>query len=238
MYVWVLLATFMAMLYGFNLSTRDDMETIYVVPQAESVVSKIVAQHKAAQKYIRDHQPPDNGNSVVSFFPGKISMDTLQYYLPYGFKRTEEYTSWVYCLDRTSANLSASIPCAGGGPSCCSDSKSLPYLVTYGCIPLKWRNLITGKPSNNLLKAIETVVGIGNNFGYADAKDETRWGTYETVKSTMAIRGRELTYTSIPQYIISDNAGGTDANPSFNRLCVNNGTKKCPYCLIYMSVYD
>lgn len=236
MYVWVLLATFMAMLYGFNLSTREDMETIYVEPQAESVVTKIVAQHKAAQKYMRDHQPPDNGTSVVSFFPGKIKMDDLQYYLPYGFKRTEEYTSWIYCLDRTSTNLETQLTCAEGGPSCCSDPKSLPYLVTYGCIPLKWRNLISGKPSNNLLKAIETVVGIGNNFGYADAADESRFGAYETVKSTMVIHGREMTYTSIPQGII-DSTEGTDEAPSFGKLCAGEG-KKCTYCLIYMSVYD
>ena len=52
MYVWVLLATFIAMLYAFNLSTREDMRSLYTVPQAESVVAKIVTQHRAARQYM------------------------------------------------------------------------------------------------------------------------------------------------------------------------------------------
>ena len=50
----------------------------------------------------------------------------------------------------------------------------------------------------------------------------------------MAIRGREVTYTSIPQYIISNSLDGV-GNKSFNKVCVNN--KNCPYCLIYMTSY-
>lgn len=236
MYVWVLLATFMAMLYAFNLSTREDMRTLYTVPQAESVVSKVVAQHRAAQKYIQDHMPPDNGNTVVSYYPGQITIDNLQYYLPYGFKRDSEYTSLIYCLDKNSTNLNAAVAgCSGSGVSCCSKPEAITYLVTFGCIPSRWRNLFTGKPDVDLLKAIETVVGIGTDFGYADASDESRWAATETVKSSMAIRGREVTYTSIPQYIISNELSGV-GNKSFKSVCVNN--KNCPHCLIYMTPYD
>lgn len=236
MYVWVLLATFMAMLYAYNLSTREDMRTLYTVPQAESVVSKIVVQHRAAQKYIKDHQPPENGNTVVSYYPGQISIDSLQYYLPYGFKRNSEYTSLIYCLDKNSANLGAAVAgCSGSGVSCCSKPEAITYLVTFGCIPSRWRNLFTGKPDVDLLKAIETVVGIGTDFGYADKSDVSRWSATETIKSTMAIRGREVTYTSIPQYIISNELSGAGSK-SFKNVCVNN--KNCPYCLIYMTPYD
>ena len=55
MYVWVLLATFIAMLYAFNLSTREDMRSLYTVPQAESVVAKIVTQHRAARPVSYTH---------------------------------------------------------------------------------------------------------------------------------------------------------------------------------------
>lgn len=236
MYVWVLLATFMAMLYAFNLSTREDMPVLYNVPQAEAAVSKIVVQHRAAQKYVRDHQPPENGNSVVSYYPGQINIADLQYYLPFGFKRDSEYTSLIYCLNRDSNNLSQAVAgCAASGVSCCSDPKAITYLVTFGCIPSKWRNLFTGKPDNNLLKAIERVVGIGTDFGYADRSDASHWATNETVKSTMAIRGREVTYTSIPQYVISNELSGV-GNKSFSKVCVNNAA--CPYCLIYMTAYQ
>lgn len=40
MYVWVLLATFIAMLYAFNLSTREDMRSLYTVPQANRLWPK------------------------------------------------------------------------------------------------------------------------------------------------------------------------------------------------------
>ena len=44
MYIWVLLATFIAILYSFNLPTRSDMREIYVEPQAEAIVSKMLLQ--------------------------------------------------------------------------------------------------------------------------------------------------------------------------------------------------
>ena len=106
--------------------------------------------------------------------------------------------------------------------------------MTFGCVPSRWRNIFTGKPDNDLLKAMERVVGAGSDFGYADKSDASRWAATETVKSTMAIRGREVTYTSIPQYIISNGLDGV-GNKSFNKVCVNN--KNCPYCLIYMTSY-
>lgn len=235
MYTWMLLATFIVMIYAFNLSTREDMAELYTVPQAESVLAKIVAQHKAAQKYLRDHQPPTNGNTVVSYYPGQIAVDDLEYYLPYGFDRTEEYTSLIYCLDRDSTNLSTAISgCSEEGVSCCSNPKAITYLVTFGCIPSRWRNLISGKPDGNLLKAIINTVEAGADFGYAEQSNADLWGPEETVRSTMAIRGRGSTYTSIPQYIISNELSGVGSK-SFSKVCVNN--KDCPYCLIYMTPY-
>lgn len=234
MYVWMLLATFITILYAFNLSTREDMQNLYTVPQAESVVAKIVTQHRAAEEYIRDHQPPNNGNTIVSYYPGEVKIDDLEYYLPYGFDRDDEYTTLIYCLDRNSNNLSSAIAgCPGTTGSCCSNPDAVTYLVTFGCIPTRWRNLITGKPDNNLLKAIDSVVGFGMDFGYATASDG-QWNANETVKSTMMIRGRETTYTSIPQYIISNTLSGV-GNKSFNKVCVNNAN--CPYCLVYMTPY-
>ena len=141
----------------------------------------------------------------------------------------------IYCLDRESTNLSQAVPgCSATGASCCNDPKTVAYLVTFGCVPSRWRNIFTGKPDTDLLKAMERVVGAGSDFGYADKSDASRWAATETVKSTMAIRGREVTYTSIPQYIISNSVDGV-GNKSFNKVCVNN--KNCPYCLIYMTSY-
>ena len=233
MYVWIILATFISMLYAYNLSTREDMREIYVVPQAEVVVSKLMVQHRAARKYVEDHRPPDNHTTTVSFFPGEVKINDLQYYLPYGFVRDNSFTSVIYCLDKDSTNLSQSVSCTAGGASCCNDPKTIAYLVTFGCVPQRWRNVVNGKPNADLLRAIQSVAGQGTDLGYADAADSTRWTATETVKSTMAIRGREVTYTSIPQYIISNDIAG---GKSFKNTCVNN--TKCPYCLIYMTAYQ
>ena len=80
MYIWVVLATFIAILYGFNLSVRSDMRQIYVEPQAEAAVTKIVIQHKAAVKYIGDlvsDKKPYNA--------GEISTNVFEAYLPAGY---------------------------------------------------------------------------------------------------------------------------------------------------------
>lgn len=235
MYVWMLLATFMVVLYAFNLSTREDMDELYNVPQAESLISKLIHQHVAAQKYIEDHLPPNNANTVASYYPGQIDIDDLEYYLPYGFKRDDEYTSLIYCLNRESANLSQAIAgCSSTGVSCCNDPKAITYVVTFGCIPSRWRNLITGKPETDLLKAIEKFTYTGTDFGYSVAVDVSSWGAEETVKSTMAIKGMAASYTSIPQYIISNELSGVGSK-SFSKVCVNN--QSCPYCLIYMTPF-
>ena len=178
--------------------------------------------------FVDGGKPKDEASKV-------IPVEHLCDYLPYGFDRTEEYTTLIYCLDRDSTNLSAAVAgCGGGGVSCCSNPKAITYLVTFGCIPSRWRNLISGKPDGNLLKAIEHTVGVGTDFGYATQADANLWRPEETVKSTMAIRGREVTYTSIPQYIISNELSGVGSK-SFSKMCVNN--KDCPYCLIYMTPY-
>ena len=231
----MLLASFMVVLYAFNLSTREDMDELYNVPQAESLISKLIHQHVAAQKYIEDHLPPNNANTVASYYPGQIDIDDLEYYLPYGFKRDDEYTSLIYCLNRESANLSQAIAgCSSTGVSCCSDPKAITYVVTFGCIPSRWRNLITGKPETDLLKAIEKFTYTGTDLGYSVAVDASLWGAEETIKSTMAIKGMAASYTSIPQYIISNELNGVGSK-SFSKVCVNN--QNCPYCLIYMTPF-
>lgn len=243
MYVWVILATFITAIYAFNLSVRSDMRELYKVPQAEAAISKIVIQHRGARKYVQDHMPPDNGTDVVSYFPGQIPYDDLKDYLPFGFnndKDDSEYTSTIYCLNKESANLSAEVPgCAAGGSgaSCCTNSKAATYLITYGCIPSRWRNVFTGKPDNDLLNAIDSVVGIGVSMGYAVDATAADYGSTDVIKSTMKIRGKEYATVAIPQFIISTNQASA-GNKSFATVCGDKRNKTtCPYCLVYMTPY-
>lgn len=264
MYIWVVLATFITILYSFNLSTRADMRKIYVEPQAEAVVTKLVEQHRAAQKFIRDHMPPDNGTSAASYFPGEIRFSELKDYLPFGFNSGLDIsgnTTLIYCLDKNSNKLgSVASGCGGGGGvSCCSGANSITYLATFGCVPQKWRNIKTGRPNNDMLNAIQNIVGMGTDMGYADFVSPDAEGN--GLHSTMMIKGREVTFVSIPQYIISNQLSGVDAGRSFSEMC-GDGVKdddvgneagggegtteeeeiiagsKCNYCLMYLSPFE
>lgn len=245
MYIWVILATFITILYSFNLATRSDMRAIYVEPQAEAVVAKLVVQHKGAQKYIQDKSPPTNDQSVVSYYPGEISFETLRGYLPYGFnanRSDSDFTTIMYCLDKTSAKLGQAASGCGGTPSCCSNANSVNYLVTFGCVPQKWRNIKTGRPNNDLLNAMQNVVGAGTDFGYADAVSPT--DPKNGLQSTMAVKGRESSWVAIPQYIIDSTAVG--GARSFSKVCVkgivdadgNEIPRDCAYCMIYITPFD
>ena len=52
MYIWVILATFIAILYSFSLAPREDMRELYVAPRAEATISKLVIQHKAGMNWV------------------------------------------------------------------------------------------------------------------------------------------------------------------------------------------
>ena len=46
MYLWVIIATFLAALAAMGTSLRADIKQLYVEPQAENVVTKIYTQHR------------------------------------------------------------------------------------------------------------------------------------------------------------------------------------------------
>ena len=52
MYIWVVLATFLAMLASYTLSMRADIRKVAVEPMAEAEIAKLVSKHRAAGRYI------------------------------------------------------------------------------------------------------------------------------------------------------------------------------------------
>ena len=227
MYIWMVIAAFISMLYSFTLSYRADMRTVAVAPRAESTIDKIVLQHRALEKYADDHIFYTSGSRNVTFDQGEVPFNDLVPYLPYGFnsgKDESDYVSSVYCMDRESASFSM--------PLECTNYKAAAYLITYGCIDQRWRSLSGGKPNNDLVMAINKIVRSGTNFGYtveADINDERN----EHMKSTMAIQGSLNTWVAIPQYIIDSDNGIVDK--SFRSICVENSN--CEYCLVYMTPF-
>ncbi len=280
MYLWVIIATFIAALFAMNVSLRSDIQQLYVEPQAQTVITKIYVQHKAAMQYISNR----NRNSTVegmSYRPGELTTDMMAADLPYGFNQDSgfsRFTTWVYCLDKDKldqsgaaalpASCTAGLPADGSDPdtgdadtgdgsNCCAGSDATVYLVTYGCVPAKWRDFRTGKPDAVLLRSMKTTTGYTDGFGYAVDRDELKAlysgnSVYEEgITTNMGVYGQgNRYYTPIPNYIsdtpIGDRSfatvcgtqrqGNADYDPS-NPQSVEDMYASCDYCLVYLSQF-
>ncbi len=298
MYLWVIIATFITALFALNISIRPDIRELYVEPQAQTVVTKLYVQHRAAMNYISNRNRNATAGTI-SYMQGELTAEDLENDLPYGFQQdsgVSKFTTWVYCLDKDNlestgvaalpSSCTASLPSEesgsaesgsaesdgddetentdlGDGSSCCSGSSTVVYLVTYGCVPLKWRDTRSGKPSATLLNAMKTTTGYIHGMGYAIDRDELADELYqgsssygesmytEDIETPMGVYGQGgLFYTPIPAYI-SDTNAGTD---SFAVKCgslredsgdydpyemgnLDNWYSSCDYCLVYMSKF-
>ena len=281
MYLWLIIATFIAALFAMNTSIRSDIKELYVEPQAQTVVTKLYVQHRAAMNYIskRDRNSTVTG---LSYKPGELTADMLKADLPYGFRQDSgfnKFTTWVYCLDKDKlensgaaalpAVCTSGLPPAGGeggeesnpdlgtGGNCCAGSSTVVYLVTYGCVPSKWRDVRSGKPDGILLGAMKTSTGFTHGMGYAIDRSELNTDIYdknnsmyeEDIQTKMGVYGQGgQFYVPIPNYI-SDTSMGSD---SFANVCgssrkhnedydpdnpqsVTDLYSSCDYCLVYMS---
>lgn len=225
MYIWVVLATFIVALAAFNLPVFPDMRKIYVEPQAEAVITKLYLQHRAARSYVIDMAQANGAYTI-----GEISPDDLSDYVPQGFSFSEDYSSqglternisFLYCLDKSTPNL------ADESPQC--NGEYVPYLVTYGCVPERWKNMHNGKPNNDLIGAMYNILGYGGHLGYAQEIEPVK-SDKNILGATMGINIRDKMWLSIPQYVISGNAGPS----SFYNVC--GDAKKCDYCLVYLTI--
>ena len=225
MYIWMVLATFMVLLYSYNLPVRGDMKALKIEPQAEVVVSRLVIQHRSARDYIRNRMPPKNGSNVITYTKGILSCTSdLKDYLPYGYNCDTGFTSEIYCMQKTDWST---------GMDDCTSPDAMKYLITYGPVPPKWLNLSSNTPTNDLLNASRRILGIDTSFGYAfhlDASDSASGGHGGSTSGRtykMAVRGREDNMVYIPNYVV-DNGG-------FKTQC---GCSNCHRCLVYVTPFE
>lgn len=256
MYIWVVLATFMVAIFSFNLSHRADMKELLTIPQVEAIVGKMVAQHQAAERYV-DVRKPKSREESVSFFPGELQLKRdLETYLPYGFGNVHSGTmtaeeevdgnfkTLIYCLDKNDANLSKQAAgCGGAGlESCCASADSQAFLVTFGCIPRKWRNVRNNKPKAEFFRGLRNVSVNGTEVGYTEFLDNDEISSQDNIyNSDIALRSRNINLVSIPQFIAEKRLPGASA--SFSEVCGNESVDEegemkqgaCDKCLAYIS---
>lgn len=176
MYIWVLLATFMAALYSFNIAYRSDMQAMQTEPVAQAIISKLIIQQQSAALYVAANTPPQakysNGTaaSQIIYSAGIIEYDNnddfkgLNAYLPYGYNYDGNIASEIYCLKKD--NLAAKA-------NQCSDGTAIRYLITYMQIPQRWLNVVTKKPNNDFINAVKEAVGLDTTLGYVDCAEGT-----------------------------------------------------------------
>lgn len=168
MYIWVILATFLAMLASYSLSVRPDMREITVVPVAEATLGKFMAQHKAAKKYAIYHRGINNctkegeeekhylcyDNNIMFNGYGEIALEN---YLEFGQELDGRYKTQIFCLN---IQLNTIVQCAS------SDVRR--FVVTYGEIPERWQNSNseTFQPVSDFLNAMRNMTDAGEEFGY------------------------------------------------------------------------
>ena len=220
MYIWVVLATFLAMLASYTLSMRADIRKVAVEPMAEAEIAKLVSKHRAAGRYIYYNSPPNTPAEQVTFVPGIISDANIEGEMSSVTINDKNYTSQIFFMNKewTTAYTNASD---------CDRVDTSKMLVTYGPIPYRWLNLNyedVDVPNSDFMNAMRNTVSGGWRFGYtAEIDPATEDVTENSSGSPMRIitRDGEL---YVPLAIVN--------NDDFKKVCnVSSGQT----CLIYLS---
>jgi len=178
MYLWVVIATFITILYSYNVSVRPDLDRVHAETKANVTVAKFRAQHNAVKDYLNSQSMAKTNQTAVTYFPGdgvNISSGTgneldgdIAQYLPVGFVEDEETVTKVFCLEE---GLGSNDNCTSTGPSCCSNDYTGIYVVSFRMLPSRWINKVTKMPNADVLGAMAKSRGFGKVIGYTDTID-------------------------------------------------------------------
>ncbi len=179
MYIWVVVATFITILYSFNMSVRADLDRTHAESRAGVVVTKFTAQHNALREYFNSQARAKTGDTAVSYYPGNgynlpegetsIESAKIEGFLPHGYTDDPAVTTRVICLEEDKPEASNCTYSVDG--SCCTDEGVAIYVVSYREIPSRWVNKVTFLPSADLLGAMAKAPGFGKRFGYTEYVD-------------------------------------------------------------------
>ena len=228
MYLWVIIATFVAALAALGTSLRSDIRSVTINSQAQNIATKLYIQHHGMMGYA--HARIGSGpEGKIGFWPqvwNPKEKDEYKSYLPYGFNPdggTVQFRSEIFCFDSQGKGLPVGCQAAGGGAdpakNCCAQTGVSIYMVTYGKLPQKWLDINSGRPSGDMLRAMRNATGFVNGMGYVINSNEYSGNTGKT--SMGIISQGQTPYMPLPEGIINDK--------NFSDTCKDN------YCLIYMS---
>ena len=165
MYIWVILATFLAILASYTLSVRPDMRELSVSRVAEATLGRLIVQHKAALNYVKYNKYPyTTSRNEVDYVPGIISEGDILNEMPYGYALDGQYTSQIFCMNQNMTEAYDDV--SGANPCDVTDNRKM--VVTYGPIPTRWMSLSSAmeRPNADFLNALWSMVSSGEELGY------------------------------------------------------------------------
>lgn len=243
----MMLAAFIVMLAAFNLSPRSDLHSQQQTPLAEAAITKFLIQHDAAIRYAKKTLAlkHDNPSAYAGLSEGAISgcneenNGDLCGFLPVGFKYEENlYYSKVYCLNSAEYTTTTN-PDTGEVTTSktkqegiekvddCNDvGHNSLYIISYGRIPQRWKNVSTNRILGNFYTAMHSKVAVGSSCGIVVPK------TIENDKrnpldSDYVIEGIDVRNNSIPPYFLENDA-------EFQAKCDTDLGGDFP-CIIYVT---
>lgn len=245
MYVWMLLATFIVALASFNLAPRSDTRARQLEPLAEASITKFSTQHDAAVSYAKAQR------DAIMLAQGELNNSEIGDYLPIGFIwKQGEYNSRIYCLNKQEVTdklnedgtpvldengshvQEITRPQAIAESGNCNDALgSANYVVTYGKVPERWKNLITGTILADYFNALKNRVSIGSSCGILaprrDGEDKAN-----VLDSDYILVGLSALNDSVPPYVLEQehfkNKCGLEASD-------DNFPKDGNYCIVYVT---
>lgn len=249
MYVWMILATFIVMLAAFNLSPRADLQRQQDMPLAEAAITKFLVQHDAAIKYAKSQLALKHNNPTSSYgiTAGDITVcnsanvGTLCPYLPTGFKYEDNlYFSTIYCLNAKTYKDDGTVDKVEGveavdSSQCNDNGHNAIYVITYGRVPQRWKNVSTNRILPDFYNAMHTRIATGASCGIVVPKSATEdrknlaGESRNRLNSDFVIEGIDVQNTSIPPYFLKKDEG-------FKSKCLNGNKVNSTFpCIIYVS---
>lgn len=255
----MVIAVFIVMLASFNLAPRADFKTQQQKPLAEAAITKFLVQHRAAVKYTKEElikvTNVTSGAGIAQAGENKISgcnsenYGNLCNYLPIGYQFNEnEFYSKAYCLNEAvyeegTGNTRTLKKVAGvEAANCRNIDFTVRYVITYGRIPERWKNVSTNKILGDFYAALHNQVPAGASCGLAVPKQNIEGYYIEKTKdsdgveiafdhnplnSDYVIEGVDVYNKSIPKYFL-------DNDTEFKKKCTLAVDGQFP-CLIYIT---
>ncbi len=220
MYIWVVLATFLAIMASYILPTRTDYRALTVEPLADAEIAKVVTQHKAALQYVKYRKKPYT--SAPEYAIGELDPSWFEQYYPAGHRYTEGYISKIYCMP-------PDMTVALGNQEACRNRDNKKMLITYGPLPMRWVNTQSEMtiPDIDFLNAMRSSIDSGTQLGYtfplaADAPASE----FNISGSDVRLVDRDASENYIPLAVAEDG--------DFAEIC-NTRDNNENICVVYMS---